>query len=1017
MNTLSGINCFSCLRPQPNPHTQSVAASGQWTTTEPTKRLPPPSREDQRQALLEAAKSGRLAVRQIELAEEASYLDSNSTPRTFTLAQQGMPCSSRKAEQKWTVGIVDPNCLYVYKKNAASKWLEYGPAADKPDEKLLPDLQSLAEKSDETRERTWWDIYPPFTSGHLEPDGMFSLPKLNEYKYDASMPTSLYFYHPARSEIVVTHYGKADIKCFFVVSDTFKNISDILQDKKQCEQALKIEPLPMVVFDHHTGSAEVCFDDELDFEHLALVEHSLDIFKSFWNIRFNTLKSMMNLLPMRTQTEALRSGFTIPPDDQHKWQQAIELVSDPCSFSCQRLSALKESGLPIHRCFCHEGTVTSLLDMLLISELKRFNNEPREQSVPDQEDEALQVLKLLLKSGAIPTARGLSIIKTMGSNGQLFMPPALFDCMAAAFAPFRFLTLQNLWNIPLTSCWGGIVEFNRICKEYDHQQLQSCLREGLSRERLFQKPTLDTLESHLLALFHFGAVLDDKVLDRVKRDLAHCDDNMRVIDNLSVAGFIEWVQGLWWERNTHSLYRNWETHVTEAREQLAKLKQSLDLPNYRHASLKPMLQFLVDAFSKPPVLPDNVGDNEDTILKVLQHYYRRPGPERVIASLGYFFPDTWKHDSCSHALRARNNGLWYMELLEKYQAYSFTPQEKSLLPLAIIYQGAACEDVERSAEKTKSADYFKRDLTGHYPESLLNDMALAIVNMKNKAGDKAEQNLSESVSCYLHVLRFAVLMDKIRSKGVSPNFPGLTMAQRRIPDASDLDLPPHLATDSASEQDFKTEFQQHLEAAMHGAADLVQVQTKHPWKPTLDKRENPYIQVYGLVPDGKKITMQFDLTAEPVQRMNRFIDDNVRRKIAKQAGIITCSDPSHKTCKADQNKGITYGIHNSWYDLSQVRVPAAMTLLEKMQFEHDPSLLSPATLQAIEEEVQRLKSEGIRMNHGSLTRETLNSEEAQKVLKDRGIAVISEKRPHFSSDVGFTQEPEILVPKKIAKPD
>ncbi|WP_257266903.1 hypothetical protein [Endozoicomonas sp. ONNA2] len=115
--------------------------------------------------------------------------------------------------------------------------------------------------------------------------------------------------------------------------------------------------------------------------------------------------------------------------------------------------------------------------------------------------------------------------------------------------------------------------------------------------------------------------------------------------------------------------------------------------------------------------------------------------------------------------------------------------------------------------------------------------------------------------------------------------------------------------------------------------------------------------------------------------MNRFIDDNVRRTIAQAAGIIVCSDPCHKGCRADQGKGITYGIHNSWYDLHQVEIPAGMTLLEKMQYRHDPSLPSPATQQALEQEVQRLKSQGIRMNSGTLTQKTLTSSKAQSVLK------------------------------------
>ncbi|WP_257291821.1 hypothetical protein, partial [Endozoicomonas sp. ONNA1] len=42
--------------------------------------------------------------------------------------------------------------------------------------------------------------------------------------------------------------------------------------------------------------------------------------------------------------------------------------------------------------------------------------------------------------------------------------------------------------------------------------------------------------------------------------------------------------------------------------------------------------------------------------------------------------------------------------------------------------------------------------------------------------------------------------------------------------------------------------------------------------------------------------------------------------------------------------------------------------------------------------------------------------EAQTVLKQRGIAVVSEKRPYLTDD-SSRREWKMLVPKKIKKPD
>ncbi|MBO9484200.1 hypothetical protein [Salinisphaera sp. G21_0] len=979
MNLNCDMNPFACLRD----YYRRTFGTQPETTTEPAKPLPGPSREVERQALRQTAESGRLAIRQIKPAEVASYLDGSGTPESFSLALQGMPPGNLSG--RWTVGIVDPDCLYVYKQNPGTWPLKQDTAAENLDVKLLSDLQSLAEKDKEIQYRAGWEVYDPsLTSGHLGADGRFSLPKLKPHKYDSHKPGTVFYGGSVPSpQLVVTNGGKADIKCFFVVSDIPRNISDILQKKRECEQTLGLPPLPLVAFHCSTGSAEVCYDDELDSEHLERIESSLDCFDPSGRISLASIMSTMNLLPMHLQAEALRSGFTTPSDEQHQWQQAIELVRNPGPDSVQKLLALQESGLPIDRCFFHEGKMTSLLDMLLISEVNRYNVHDRVTEF--RVDKFAPLLRLLLKSGAILTEQGWNLIRQMGGCAHSYVPPDLFNYMVAAFGPFKFLTLQNLWNIPLTNCPGGIVEFDRICRGFNDQQRQQCLKEELSRKRLIQGPT-DTIESHLLALFHYGAVPNEDVLDTVKSGLKrYYRDDTTLFDDFSVASFIEWVERLWKKRQTYTFHQNWLAHVEKATLQLKTLKQSLELPVHRFASVAPALQFMVDAFSKPPVLPDNVGDNEGTILKVLQHYYRRPGPERVMASMNKVFQKTWKeHHSCSHALRARNNGLWYMELLERCQVHSFNPVEKSLLPLAIIYQDAATEDVDQSVAKTRSADYFKRDLAGHFPERLLNEIALAMVSMENDTGGKADHNLTASVRWYLRILRFAVHMDVIRYF-VEPEFPGLG-TQSEFFNVSALDLPHPWAGDFTSEPDHKTEFQRHLEAAMHGAADLVQV-TGSP----MDRRKNRYTNVYGLKPDGKKIRLQFDRTTEPVEIMDRFINDNVRRKLARGAGIITCSDPHHQNCRADQIKGITYGIHNSWYDLRQVRVPAEMTRLEKMQYEHDPSLLSPATQQALAEEVQRLKSTGIRMNTGTLTRETLASKDAQPVLQERGITVVREQ--------------------------
>ncbi|WP_257280638.1 hypothetical protein [Endozoicomonas sp. ISHI1] len=1014
MNVAIGAGTSPSLCSPPKSDTSTATASGRWVVCESTSRLlPRHSGEYERQALLRAAESGNLAIRRIQLTKEKNYFSGEGAPRPFTLVMQGFPTEGLPERfGEVTVGIINPRCLYTYKRDANTRNVLRGVNPDELEVKLLPDRGSLRRKCMEKAERAFWSVYPPFTSGHLGKDGLFSLPKRKFWADACTLPFP---------ELVTLNYGVADIKCFYVEHDPSNKIANILLAKRYCELELDLKPLPLVVYCKRTGSVEVCFDDELDSNDLASNEDALDDFVLSHDLSNDTFRAMLNLLPMLTQAEVLRSKLlTVSPDVKRKRQQAIDLVSNPDSYSYEKLLELKQNGLPVQQHFFHEEFEDSLLGMLLASEMLR-NENPKHEQTRKQDEEACRLCELLLQSGA-RLERPYLPFAMMDNPLNPVMPPSMMNYLVAAFAPFDFLTLEHLRRIPLTGCPGNVVEFDRICREYTPQQRQSFLEELIHNDVCgLNPPTLETLQPLLLALFHYEISMDQRFLNRLKVYLeSQYHDGKKIIGDLSLNDYIQWLDNLFKQRKEHPFYQNWPEHVRKAHVQIAELKQSLDLPDDASSLTTPSaaetpaaLQFMVDAFSKPPVMPENAGDNEKTILKVLQHYYRRPGPERVIQSLGKeTLPTVWKPlHSCSHVLRARNNGHWYMELLEKFQQCSLSPREKQLLSLAIIYHDAAAEDVVKSVEESRSADYFKRDLTGHYPEPLLNDIALAMVSKENDVNRKDEQSLPEPVRWYLRILRFADRMDIIRVFGVGADFPKVMKTQPRSFDATRLDLPPQLPCDFNSDSDNKSEFQRHLEAAMHGAADLAQV-TGRPQ----DQRKKNYTEIHGLCGNGAKISENFEWTTEPVQRMNQFIDDNVRRKMAQEADIIVCSDRSHGACKADQSEGITYGIHNSWHDLRQVQIPAKMTLLEKMQYEHDPSLMSPTTQQALAKEVQRLKNEGIRMNLGTLTQNTLASEEAQQVLKERGIAVVSHKRPYFTND-GHPREWEMLVPEKTAKRD
>ncbi|WP_257288115.1 hypothetical protein, partial [Endozoicomonas sp. SESOKO2] len=699
------------------------------------KLLPCHPRESERQALLRAAESGRLAFRRIKLPEEKDYFSGKGAPRPFTLALPGemMPTEPLlKGLGKWMVGIVNPQCLYVYKRDAWTRMLqEPDVTPDKLRVKLLSDLQSLHDKGREHADQVIWKVYPDhFTSGHLQVDGTFSSPKLKRHNGNRLVC----FDYP---ELLLNRYSKEDITCLCIYNDAQRNIADILQDKRQCEKELQLKPLPLVVYCHRTGSVQVYFDDELDSKRLARNERSLDDYAFSQGIAPDHFRALLNLLPMSLRAEALGSKLNVSPNVMSTLQQAIELVSDPCCYSYEKLLKLKQSGLPIHQRFFHKGNVQSLLEMLMTSEMIRID-QPEHDQTRHQEKEACRLLQLLLQSGA-SLGGGIHIIDAMDDYMVRAIPAGIINHIVAAFAPLECLTLKHLAKIPFTGCPGSVVEFHRICQGHSPEQLEQCIKEVLFSVR-FYHPSLDMIKSRLLAIFRYSSNLDSEFLHRSEDSLDwFYPRGKKVIEDFSAVDYIQWVEKLWQQRETHPLYQNWPELVQQAQREIKDLRQSLGLGNSHDqatpsaAETPEALQFVEDAFSKPPVLPENVGDNEKTILKVLQHYYRRPGPERVIQSLGrQTVPTVWKPlHSCSHVLRARNNGHWYMKLLEEFGQCYLSPKEKELLTLAIIYHDAAAEDVDKSAEETRSAYYFKRDLAGHYPEALLDDVALAMVSKEN----------------------------------------------------------------------------------------------------------------------------------------------------------------------------------------------------------------------------------------------------------------------------------------------
>ncbi|USE35546.1 hypothetical protein [Endozoicomonas sp. SCSIO W0465] len=978
--------------------------------------------EHQSDDILQLARRGQLGIRAIHLRSEEAYLNQdNRAPRPVCWVQYGVPIKTRgSVTDGHKVGITNPEMLAFYKKNAETSHLVHPEiAVHELEEKCLSDYSGIEKKIRELAERRW-DVYPGFTSGHLQADGTFSPPKSRPYCKGSDTGPIPY------PELLTTGYDKAQIKCYCITKEeATRNINDILQEKHRLENTLGTGSLPLVVYCQRSGSFEVYFDEELKGNQLS---HNNDIylnnFAKFHGMKPELFKEVLNILPMTLKFEPLKNVETIAASAKISTLiKVVRMLKDPACYNPEVLQEIIDSKFPFNEYFYIEGVRVTLMEFFIREQQDKFFYENYMTLIQGRSaDVALDakwkdelLFHHLIKGGATNIeTKSLQITRT---------PPYLWNYLAAVLTPTETYRLWELMIHPIN--FPAIkVEIDRFFQK-SHNALGDLLRQAL--DGMFQlKKDFTYFKDHLLTLFYYGAVPNAEIFEEVRDSLSRGARKrvQAVLGNNSLDDYFEWVLKIYRQREQDPFYQSWPAQVEAAKQAIAKLRDTLNLqteqvssPPTEVANGRSELQFVVDAFSQPPVIT-NAQDNEETILKILQHYYRRPGPERVISSLRFSsLPTVWKPlHACSHVLRARNNALWYMELLEKFGSLHCTNDEKTLLALAVIYHDAAAEDVGKNREETRSAEYFKRDLAGQYPQTLLDDIALALESKENDVHGKDDDSLSATVRGYLRVLRFADRMDIIRCTGVGENFPGLTAPDADLSEfnASLLDLPPELSKFTADPAR-KSLFQRNLEAAMHGAADLAGV-TGHL---SHDLRANPYAHSYQLTPETRELTAQFERTPMPVGKMEDFINDNARRKIARLAGIHTCSDPDHKTCETDSQRGITRGIHNSWYDLQQIKLPACMTRLEKMQCEYgDMDVLSEETRQAIAVEVQRLKSRGIPMNLGTLTQETLGSEPAKRILKDdRGCTVTTVKRLRGHGPEGNPLLETMLVPSFSVQPE
>jgi hypothetical protein len=1011
----------------------NLSSKKQLASTEVAKKI-------LKQEIQHAFIQGNLGFRVIDIKKEVQYFQKkDKDPRPVFLIAPEIPISMRAhskedASDEHIIGITKIKHLFSYKNNAGTYELstQTDPdiRGDNRYKKALADTNSLLIKLYELSDRIW-EVYPRSTSGHLTKDGTYSLPKLSKKKIANSL------HH---SELIMTRYEKQQIKCYCISETDDRKIVEIIAHKHKLETELKLENLPLVIYSEKSGLIKIFFEEDLNLKKLTENEDKIANLQAISGVLIK--KKLAPIFPISYQINILGNSITNieAPDIKNATKQLelrsklINLIKNYDQYSIEDFQALINQGVNVKLEIYEKGFRLFLVDKLLAKmgdmrdNIKFFT-------------QGLDLLTELFKLGAPGSIMYLTHYffhenNKIETNYRQLLKIYVAASTASDNVSLHGLDILFILTEKFTTDNAIIVTVDKILQDRAtsiNQIFISLIHKiiNLHIELIFLKPReitnclITSFQLQFIVMFSYGVnpyLIQETIIKTINHFKTCLSAYLfKLYGENPEQHILQYILTLYDDYKTNPVYIDWISKLTFAKQDIETLKKNLGIVNNNtHAvdsnqnknSLARFFTTLLDT----TLVFNRVANDNQTISAILQHYYRRPGPLQAIKNINNIdWPlATWKSiHSSSHVLRAYNNATWYMQLLEKFNLINLTDEEKLLLQLAVVYHDAAAEDVSKKQEEQKSAYYFTRDLTGKFSAEILEKIALALEAKENDIHGIEPQHNDADIDKYTRIIRFADRMDFVRCSTIVANFPNFTYTTTdKDFNAKLLNIPEVNLEQFTSIDADKTLFQRHLEAAMHGAVDLAIVAGGDNNRDLRSKGD--YKERYKLKIDNQRLKIAFEQTDKPVSQLGILLDNNVRRKIAQLADIHTCNDPNHKVCKADIHEGVMYGIHSTSNDLSQVNIPETMTLLEKMQIEHDYSLLSEATQNAITLEINRLQTEGIKMSLGTLTQKTLKSDAARATLKTRGITVISEMRARGFNSLQEQKYHEMLVPQKIS---
>ena len=395
-----------------------------------------------------------------------------------------------------------------------------------------------------------------------------------------------------------------------------------------------------------------------------------------------------------------------------------------------------------------------------------------------------------------------------------------------------------------------------------------------------------------------------------------------------------------------------------------------------------------------------------------QHYYQYHHPSRAHNALtcGTDYVHRRYH-GIDHALRSQMATEFLIEILPFYhspfrQLLETYPDLAELLTIAELYHDAVAEDEPKETEELRAAELFERDMRAlrEYPDELITLVATALKNKNSnemsmvQAPFTADDQCSGEELLLRQVLRFGDVVEILRLVPLQENF---------------LEVNDHIVANPPSREPDKFDpqaiellavvnnpmFTRSIKAALLTFRDLAALTGGWHFK-----TENPVEVRYQLKVDNLQRRLLVEHSPEPYTLMREVLDDLVRLKIARKAGIGACHN-EHQTGWSlsdcwDETTGVagTYRKLHSEGELRQVRVPENMTLCEKVCFvaelpDEDRLALSFITGTGIENEIHRLRQKGIQPATGTPSQDELEQLYERphslggSILADRGIVV------------------------------